>query len=91
MSKTKLWMFEGKMQSTSAITAQCSAWSAKYVATAVRNGAASVADISALWEAGLAKKMANCKKPALPQQRIIVAMGTGGHSLPNYEYRMLFR
>lgn len=90
-SQAKLWLFEGEMLPLVAIGERCPAWSKKYVGDAVRKGARTIADISAMWEAGMARKMANCRKPAPPQARILVAIGAGGNSLPNYEYRMLAR
>lgn len=90
-SQAKLWLFEGEILTLVAIADRCPAWSKKYVGDAVRNGATTIAEISAQWEAGMARKRAHCRKPATPQARILVAMGSGGIALPNFEYRMLAR
>lgn len=89
----KRYPFEGEMLTATEITARCSAWSKKYVTEAVRKGATTIAEISAQWEAGMARKRAHCAKPPTPQARILACLqySPNGHALPSPRFRMLDR
>lgn len=89
----KRWLFEGDMLTANEITAKCRAWGASYVMSAVRSGATSIAEISAKYEAGHARKVANSHKAATPQARILACLqySPNGHALPARQFRMLPR